>query len=161
MAITIRRADEADAEALSLLNADVQNAHAAAMPTVFKKSQQLNTFPAAVARTLLANPTNIVLIADIDSEPVGYAYAEIVHSPESPSRYPSDEVHLYHISVSPTHRRRGIASALLDAVHRAANELEIKLVTLQVWSFNEDAQTFFRKRGFKPYIIRLWSRQKE
>ena len=77
---TLRRASEADAEVLSLLNADVQSLHATALPEHFKPLGP-DTFPATVARTLLVNPSNFVFIAEVDSEPAGYAYAEVVHLP--------------------------------------------------------------------------------
>jgi hypothetical protein len=44
-------------------------------------------------------------------------------------------------------------------VRAVADEIGIGLVTLQVWTFNEDAQAFFRRQGFTPYMARLWSRQ--
>jgi ribosomal protein S18 acetylase RimI-like enzyme len=154
----VRRASEADAEVLSLLNADVQSLHASAMPERFKPLGP-DTFPVTVARTLLANSSNLVFIAEVDSEPAGYAYAEVVHLPESSLRHAWDEVHLHHISVRPVYRRKGVASALLDSVRVAAGEIGISIVTLQVWSFNEDAQAFFRRQGFTPYMARLWNRR--
>jgi GNAT superfamily N-acetyltransferase len=139
----VRRADEEDAESLSLLNADVQSVHAAAMPTRFKKAGS-NTFPPTEARKLLVNPNNLIFIAEVVSLPVGYAYAEVVHHPESPFRYAWDEVHLHHISVRPAHRRKGVATALLNPVRGA-------------WTFNEDAQAFFRRHGFVSCIVRFWN----
>ena len=94
----VRRASEADAEVLSFLNTDVQSLHASALPEHFKPPGP-DTFPATVARRLLANPSNLVFIAEVNSEPAGYAYAEVVHLPESPLRHAWDEVHLHHISV--------------------------------------------------------------
>ena len=155
---TVRRAGEADAQTLSLLNTDVQNLHASALPERFKPPGP-DTFPETFARTLIATPGNLVFIAEVDSEPAGYAYAEIVHLPESSLRHAWDEVHLHHISVRPAFRRKGVASALLDSVHAAAKEIGIELVTLQVWTFNEEAQAFFQRQGFTPYMARLWRRQ--
>ena len=154
----VRRASEADAEVLTFLNTDVQSLHASALPEHFKPPGP-DTFPATVARRLLANPSNLVFIAEVNSEPAGYAYAEVVHLPKSPLRHAWDEVHLHHISVRPAHRRKGVASALLNAVRAAAGEIGVSLVTLQVWTFNEDAHAFFRRQGFTPYMTRLWNRQ--
>jgi ribosomal protein S18 acetylase RimI-like enzyme len=154
----IRRASETDAQTLSLLNTDVQSLHASALPERFKPPGP-DTFPETFARTLIANPSNLVFIAEVDSAPAGYAYAEIVHLPETPLRNAWDEVHLHHLSVRPAHRRMGVASALLDAVRAAAGEISIGVVTLQVWTFNEDAQAFFRRQGFTPYMARLWNRK--
>jgi ribosomal protein S18 acetylase RimI-like enzyme len=61
--------------------------------------------------------------------------------------------------VRPAYRRKGVASALLNSVRAAAGEMGISLVTLQVWTFNEGAQAFFRRQGFTPYMARLWNRQ--
>jgi len=158
MSSAIRRATTADAEVLSALNADVQALHASAMPQRFKPVGP-DTFPLTAARALLANPSNLVFIAEVDSKPAGYAYAEVVHVLETPLRYAWDEIYLHHISVRPAYRRRGLASALLSSVRAAANEIGIDLVTLQVWAFNEDAQAFFRRQGFTPYMLRLWNRQ--
>ena len=77
----VRRASEADAEVLSFLNTDVQSLHASALPEHFKPPGP-DTFPATVARRLLANPSNLVFIAEVNSEPAGYAYAEVVHLPK-------------------------------------------------------------------------------
>jgi diamine N-acetyltransferase len=157
MNYAVRRANATDAEALSLLKTDVQSLHASAMPERFKPSGP-DTFPPTAARTLLANPSNLVFIAEVDSKPAGYAYAEVVHISESPLRHAWAEVHLHHISVRPAYRRMGVASGLLDSVRAAASEIGINLVTLQVWTFNEDAQAFFRRQGFSPYMARLWNR---
>ena len=158
MNIAIRRASVADAEVLSLLNADVQSLHASALPERFKPLGP-DTFPPAAARTLLGNSSNLVFVAEVDSKPAGYAYGEVVNLSETPLRHAWDEIHLHHISVRPAYRRMGVASALLDSVRAAAIEIGIDLVTLQVWAFNADAQAFFKRQGFTPYMARLWNRQ--
>src|SRR5262249_35619754 len=158
MNITVRRASDADAEVVSLLNADVQGMHASALPERFKPLGP-DTFPATTARTLLANPRNLVFIAEVDSKPAGYVYAEVVHLPETPLRHAWDEIHVHHISVRPAYRRRGLATALLDSVRSAAQKIGINVMTLQVWTFNEDAQAFFRQQGFTSYMVRLWNRK--
>ena len=158
MNITVRRASDADAEVVSLLNADVQGMHASALPERFKPLGP-DTFPATTARTLLANPRNLVFIAEVDSKPAGYVYAEVVHLPETPLRHAWDEIHVHHISVRPAYRRKGLATALLDSVRSAAHEIGINVMTLQVWTFNEDAQAFFRQQGFTSYMVRLWNRK--
>jgi ribosomal protein S18 acetylase RimI-like enzyme len=155
MNFAVRRAGEADADAISLLNTDVQSLHAGTMPERFKAPGP-DTFPPSAARILLANPKHFIFIAELDSEPVGYIYAELVHQFETPLRHAWDEVHVHHISVRPAHRRRGIASALLDCVHAAVREIGVGLVTVQVWAFNEGSQAFFRRHGFTPYMVQLW-----
>jgi ribosomal protein S18 acetylase RimI-like enzyme len=157
MHTAIRQATTADAEAISSLNADVQAIHFSALPWRFKPPGP-DTFPPIAAAALLAKPNNLVFIAEVHGLPVGYAYAEVVHRPETSFHYAYDMVHLHHISVQPPHRKRGVGRALMDAVHSAASQREISLLTLDVWTFNEEARLFFRRQGFTPYNERLWNR---
>ena len=157
MTTVIRRASAADADLLSSLNTDVQAIHASALPWHFKPPGP-DTFPPAAAAAVLAQPDNLVFIAEIDSLPAGYAYAEIVRRPESSFHYAYEMVHLHHISVSPTWRRQGCGRALLDAVRTAASKTGIDLMTLDVWTFNEEARAFFQRRGFTSWSERLWNR---
>jgi GNAT superfamily N-acetyltransferase len=157
MPIVVRRAGSADADVVSSLNADVQAAHAAALPESFKPPGP-DTFPPAAAAALLAKPGNLVFIAEVDSGPAGYAFAEICRIPETPMRHAYEMIYLHHLSVRPDHRRQGVGGALLDVVRAAGIELGIALLALDVWSFNESARTFFHRRGFASYNERLWNR---
>jgi diamine N-acetyltransferase len=157
MPIAIRRATTLDAEVLSSLNSDVQTLHWSALPTHFKQPGP-DTFPPAAAATLLAKPDNLVFVAEVDAVPVGYAYAEAVHRPETPFRYADDLIYVHHISVRPSHRKQGVGSALMDALRSAASDRGITVLALDVWTFNEAARSFFRRQGFTPYNERLWSR---
>jgi ribosomal protein S18 acetylase RimI-like enzyme len=157
MGILIRKAVEQDAAALGALNADVQAIHAAAMPWLFKPPGP-DTLPPAAVKDLLAQPDNLVFIAEVDGTAAGYAYAQIVERPETPFTHAHDMIYLHHISVRPVYRRHGVGSALIAAVRTAATEIGIALIALDVWTFNEDARAFFRRRGFAAYNERLWSR---
>jgi ribosomal protein S18 acetylase RimI-like enzyme len=157
MPIRIRRATTTDAELLSLLNVDVQTLHWSALPTRFKPPGP-DAFPPSAAAELLAKPGNFVFVAEVDSVPVGYAYAEVIHRPETPFSYADDLVYLHHISVRPSCRKQGVGRALMDSVRSAAAERGITVLALDTWTFNEEARSFFRRQGFTPYIERLWSR---
>jgi ribosomal protein S18 acetylase RimI-like enzyme len=157
MATVIRQATAADAEIVSSLNADVQALHASALPWRFKPPSP-ETFPPSDAAALLAQPSNLVFVAEVDSLPVGYAYAEVIQRPEAPFHHAHEMVHLHHISVRPAHRRQGVGHALLDAVCLAGSQRGIELLTLDVWTFNEEARAFFHRHGFTSYIERLWNR---
>src|SRR5258708_37910161 len=156
MPTAVRPATTADAEIMSSLNADVQAVHAAALPSRFKPPGP-DTFPPDAAAALLSEPSNLVFIAEADGLPVGYAYAEGIRRPATPFTYAFDMVYLHHISLRAPHRRRGLGGALIDAVRSAARERRIDLVTLDVWTFNQEARAFFRRHGFTPFSERLWT----
>ncbi|HWE21739.1 MAG TPA: GNAT family N-acetyltransferase [Hyphomicrobiaceae bacterium] len=73
-----------------------------------------DTFTPAVALALLAKPDNLVFIASVESEPVGYAHGEVVHRAEAPFHYAYDEFRLHAISAQPAWHRRGVGEALME-----------------------------------------------
>ena len=83
---------------MSSLNADVQAIHWSALPWRFKPPSP-ETFPPTAAAALLDQPNNLVFIAEVDSLPVGYAYAEVIHRPETSFHFAYDMVYLHHITV--------------------------------------------------------------
>jgi ribosomal protein S18 acetylase RimI-like enzyme len=157
MTAVIREATEADADIISSLNIDVQAAHASAMPWWFKPASP-DTFPPDVVARLLDDPSNLVFIAEVESSPAGYAYAEVMDRPETSFNYAYQMVYVHHISVRPAHRRRGIGRALLEAVQAAASKRDIRMISLDVWTFNAGARAFFSLSGFEARSERLWKR---
>jgi ribosomal protein S18 acetylase RimI-like enzyme len=156
-AIGVRHATVADAATISALNADVQGVHAAALPWLFKAPSP-DTFPPATAAALLARDDVIVYVAYLGDQPAGYAYAQVRRHPETSLQYAFDEIYLHHLSVRPGRRGHGVGAALLAAIRRAAADRGIRQLALDVWSFNERAQAFFRRHGFETYNQRLWLR---
>jgi diamine N-acetyltransferase len=155
MKVVIREATRADANIISSLNIDVQATHASAMPRWFKPAGP-DTFPPDVVADLLGDPSNLVFIAEVESSPAGYAYAEIVDRPETSFNYAYQMVYVHHISVRPTHQRQGVGRTLLEAVQTAASKRDIRMISLDVWTFNIGARAFFSRSGFKTRSERLW-----
>jgi ribosomal protein S18 acetylase RimI-like enzyme len=64
----------------------------------------------------------------------------------------SHKTHLWGLYVTPTHRRQGIASELLDAVLRHAATLpEVSWVHLKVSAATPGAQRFYERAGFRVW----------
>jgi ribosomal protein S18 acetylase RimI-like enzyme len=156
MPITVRRATSADADLLSALNAEVQAIHAEALPSWFKLPG-----PPAFPPSLMDNPNNLVLVAEIDAAPAGYVYASVTRHAETPWRYASEMIYLHQIGVRAAHRRHGVGAALIAAVRAEAASRNVALLALDVWSFNAAAKAFFQRQGFAPYNERLWSQVSE
>jgi diamine N-acetyltransferase len=155
MAIVVRRAQIADAALVSALNAEVQALHAERFPERFKPPGP-DTFPATEVAALLARAENLILLAFTDQGPAGYAFAEFVWRPETSLTRAYEAVHVHHLLVKGACRRLGVGTALIAAARDAGLVRGITLLTLDVWKFNEEARSFFRKIGFAPYIERLW-----
>lgn len=154
--MAVRRATVDDAELIASLNADVQAIHAAALPSRFKAASA-EAFDRAETVDLLTDPANLVFIADVDGEPAGYVYAEIIRRPETSLVYAYEMIYIHHISVRPAHRRRGVGTALIETLRAARRELNIGDLALDVWLFNDGARAFFRRHGFAVDHERLVS----
>jgi ribosomal-protein-alanine N-acetyltransferase len=83
-------------------------------------------------------PTTLYLVAETDDVLVGYAAASIV----------SDVAELQRIAVAATHRRTGVASALLTRVEDEARARHVDRLLLEVREDNRVACAFYAARGF-------------
>ncbi|MEN8675111.1 ribosomal protein S18-alanine N-acetyltransferase [Nocardioides sp.] len=77
-------------------------------------------------------------VVDVDGVPAGYAAASIV----------ADIAELQRIAVTPTHRRTGLAAALLAAVTDAARARRADRLLLEVREDNHEALAFYADQGF-------------
>jgi GNAT superfamily N-acetyltransferase len=57
--------------------------------------------------------------------------------------------------VTPEHRRRGIATALLAVVHQWAQQQGHRQISLQVFSENQAAQALYQSLGYYPEAVLL------
>lgn len=58
--------------------------------------------------------------------------------------------YIYHTAVSPDHRRKGIAKALVNAALNALRDLGINKTALVVFERNADGNAFWESAGFTP-----------
>jgi len=53
--------------------------------------------------------------------------------------------------VAPAHRRKGVATALVEYMKADAKARGFARIELDVWSFNEGALAFYETTGFTTY----------
>ncbi|UJA21785.1 GNAT family N-acetyltransferase [Thermoleophilia bacterium SCSIO 60948] len=87
-----------------------------------------------------------VLVAVLGGELAGYAQ----FGTPTPNRSNRHVRQLNGIDVDPAFRRRGVATALLDAVARKAEYAGAKRLTLRVFSTNTGAIAMYESFGFEP-----------
>jgi ribosomal protein S18 acetylase RimI-like enzyme len=88
----------------------------------------------------------LVLLAENDGDPVGYAFGEL-----DPQGY----AHVNIVYVVPEHRRQGVTKALLAAFGERAREAGIEHLTLDVATGNEVGREAWRRLGFTEWSQRL------
>jgi ribosomal protein S18 acetylase RimI-like enzyme len=95
---------------------------------------------------LIRDPQITVFIADALSDLVGYSTLRL-----NASRTDAELVRLY---VMPGWQGQGVGSRLLRQTESAAFDSGVGRVWLAVWEQNEDAQRFYRARGFRSFATK-------
>lgn len=98
-------------------------------------------------------PGTIVLVAELDSAVVGYAFAAMEGNDYMALRGPAGV--LYDLVVDPGHRRQGIGTKLLDASLDALAKLGAPRVVLFTAEKNDGAQQMFAQARFRRTMIEM------
>jgi ribosomal protein S18 acetylase RimI-like enzyme len=151
----IRRATKNDALTLSTLNVDVQVIHAKALPHIFKQPASAS-FALQFMLDRIDDPLNYFLIGNVGGEDIGYIFARIIDRPENPFMHAWKYIYIDQISIKPTYQRLGYGEQLMEAIQKVASEAGIDTIALDTWSFNHQAQSFFKKHDFSTFNIRMW-----
>ena len=86
----------------------------------------------------LDDDNSYILVAESGAEILAYACLLII----------SPEGHLTNIAVAKEHRRKSVASLLLDGILKIATERESEYLLLEVRPSNMSARNFYKKHGF-------------
>lgn len=151
----IRRATLGDAELLAVLNKDVQQIHADALPKLFKQPDNLVEVTADFQTRILADVDGLVFIAEADQQAVGYIYAKVVTRPENAYTFTQKLMLVDQISVRPSDQHKGYGQLLMQAVLDEASAQGVFRVVLDMYSFNSNAQHFYAKMGFERLSARM------
>jgi ribosomal protein S18 acetylase RimI-like enzyme len=153
MTVTVREAQEHDIDFLVDMNRMVHELHRAAAPEYFRRPETGDL--AELFRSRLQQPEARVWIASVCEVPVGYAVSVFRERSENTLCFARRFYELEEIGVSPAHRHRGVARALVERVLADAHTQGIRDVELTAWSFNSNAQAAFEALGFRPMTIRF------
>ena len=151
---TIRRAVPADLHAIGRLGALLVRTHHDFDPQRFiAATPRTEHGYASFLATQLEEPQIVVLVAERNSEVVGYTYAGIEGRDYMSLRGPAGV--LYDIVVDPSHRRRGVGRTLLDATLLELKARGAPLFVLSTAERNESAQHLFARAGFRRTMIEM------
>ena len=92
----------------------------------------------------LSGGGKMLLVAELDGERAGYMGLDFV----------LDEGYVTNVCTASAFRRRGVASALIDAVIARARELDLSFVTLEARVSNAPARSLYAGKGFTEVGIR-------
>jgi ribosomal protein S18 acetylase RimI-like enzyme len=108
---------------------------------------------AAFLSSQLEDPDKAVLVADMDGDVIGYAYAAMEGYDYMSLRGPAGILH--DVIVDPGHRGRGVGRLLLDATLEFFRSRGVPRVVLSTAERNEAAQRLFARLGFRRTMIEM------
>lgn len=145
--VTVRAAEPADVPALLVLWHQLRD------EGLRRRGSGTETDEQAAGRfeLALADPDSRVIVAVYEDEIIGMAQllrtrATLLNEGSS--------VELSAMHVAHGHRRRGAGKALLTAAVGYAEELAVESVVVSVFPQHRDANRFFARLGFAPFVVR-------
>jgi ribosomal protein S18 acetylase RimI-like enzyme len=141
-----RDAEETDLEALLVLNEQIGAFHFENAPETFIK-------PSAADKEFLQNAlrdkSRLFLVAEIESRVVGFLTAIITKNETIPFLVSCPICRVGTIVVDEKCRASGVGTELMSACSKWAASKGAEQIKLEVMAFNQSAQKFYEKLGFK------------
>ena len=95
----------------------------------------------------------VALVAEVDSQIVGYLCATLSKSPSHRER--ASKAELQNMFVKEGYRGQGVGHLLVQAFEAWAKELNVDLLSVTASAGNTETLEFYRAQGFSNYEIRL------
>ena len=151
--ISIRPASKTDLAVLGRLGAALMRQHHASDPRRFILTDRPEEGYGRFLISQLANPDMLVLVAERESEVLGYVLAGLEPTSWRDLRGPCGFIHDLYVHESA--RRQGIGQSLLRAAIAWAHSMGKSQVVLWSKSGNDGAQRLFAKLGFRDTMIEM------
>ena len=165
--VAVRRGTGADLPLLEPLWVSVHHQHAETMPELAPYVSDAQTWAVrgALYAELLARPSTVLLLAEVDAEPIGYGLAHVMGLADTwlPDTWATGARigEIESLSVLPEYRGRGIGTRLLEALERELEAAGVHDLVLGVLPGNSAAIRLYEHRGYRPtwtYLSRLAGR---
>ena len=148
--MTIRPAQATDIEAIINLLRQVNRIHHQGRPDLFSLGTKYTDRELV---DLIADPSRPVLVAEDKGAIKGYAFCVLQRHRNDNILTDIDTLYLDDLCVDQASRGIGIGKQLYQAVLELAKSHNCHNVTLNVWSFNQNAMKFYEACGMHPLKI--------
>ena len=145
----IRFAKENELERVNELRKQVNDLHVAGKPDVFKPGfgPELRDF----INVIWNDPTENIVVAEDNGFICGFAVINHITKPESPFMKERDFLDIDEFCVNEEHRRKGVATAMIEFIKNFAKENGFHRIELNMWEFNQGALAFYEAAGFETF----------
>ena len=148
--MVIKQATMMDFEEIHSIFEEVHDLHLKNTKKTFKKVDPLTK---EEFELLLADKQNFFLIAE-EIKIIGFINA-FISEKEGRHTKKRKTMHIEQLGVKKTEHNRGIGSKLIEEIKHIAELNNCDNIILDVWSFNEQAIEFYKKKGFKEQRTRM------
>ena len=147
--LVIRYAKREELESVNKLREQVNEVHVNGRPDIFRA----DGWPLIESNiyTRFDEDSSGVIVADLNDEIVGFAVVQYISRPETFFSKARRFYHIEEFGVDENHRRKGIATSLINFAKEDAKKLGFERVELNMWEFNEGALAFYESVGFKTF----------
>ncbi len=147
--IAIRYAKQKELEQVNKLRKEVHELHCSGRADIFNSDSWNNIEEFINVR--FSSDESGVIVAVKGDEIVGFATVQYIHKAESAFQQARSFYHIEEFGVDKEHRRRGIATRLMDFMRNDAVGRGFEKIELDMWEFNEGALRFYENIGFLTY----------
>lgn len=144
----IRKAEEHDIPALESLLSQVLQIHADARPDLFLPHTAKYTTDEL--KDMLQDPRFPIFVDEEGGKVLGYAFCQLQHRLHPTNMTDIQTLFIDDLCVDQGARGKHVGKSLYRHVRRYAKEQGCYHVTLNVWSFNRNAISFYRHMGMEP-----------
>jgi len=137
--IKVRSANEKDLQSLVILAEE------------FIPGETDNRKRIAVLKQALRNPNYELLVAELEEEIVGFIDQWIIHD----FTHGAKLSYIHSLYVSSEHRRKGVASSLLQEAMKNARNMEVSEIHITTRFDNKPAINLYRKHGLVKEHLQL------
>lgn len=151
---------------MDIINTEIREAEIEDLDTLKVFEQEVIRFERQFAPNLKKGPIEYydlinliqrkdahVIVATISGKIIGSGYALIKNS--KPFKKPKQHVYLGFMFVSPKFRGRGVNGKIIDSLTDWGKKRNLTEVQLDVYAENESALNAYKKRGFKPDLLKM------
>lgn len=146
----VRLATENDLPAILTIRRQVHMLHVNSRPDIYRMPENTADFDQTLLESLKTPDMYLFVVDAAFSGIVGYALVQYKHFGALCIAKERTSAFIDEFGVDETHRHHGYGRELMNAILAHAKELCADDLALNVWSFNKDAEAFYKSFGMTP-----------
>jgi ribonuclease HI/GNAT superfamily N-acetyltransferase len=154
-AFFVRPASMKDMDGMNRVWAEVEEQHASALPSVFRRVANPARDRGYVA-AILADSNSAIFVAELKNAIVGLVQVMLQEAPDVPYMVPRRFAKVSDLVVAKSYRQNGVGSLLLAEAEKWAKNKRAESLELNVYEFNSAARGFYENLGFTTASRLMW-----